>query len=280
MLHPVCLYIMSQDVNDYLFSYICQMNKIRNILFIIFLFQLTIYSEVRVQTGSKKILPGESLYYEAYWGFLNIGSARTFIDNKIYKIGSNICYKMEVEGKTNGIGKIFYVHNKWMAYIDTTSIVTHKSYRSIREGNKELDEIAIYDHYKKKVSVKLYDKKAGTYVLKKVYDTPENCKDIIAGFMAVRLEELSKFTIGDTIAVNGFYEDEAYKIKVLYLGKDLITIKNTKIPCHKLMPIVPKNSLFDGYNSVVVWLSDDYYQSIIRIKAKMFIGYVVLEQKR
>ncbi|HRZ98142.1 MAG TPA: DUF3108 domain-containing protein [Paludibacter sp.] len=248
-------------------------------LLILWFFPVSVFSQSK-KLSARKVFPGETLYYEANWGFLNIGRARTVIDKKIYKIGSNVCYKIEAEGQSEGFGKIFNVHDKWTAYIDTATFVTHKSYRSIREGNKELDEIATFDQIKKKVAVKLYDKKTDAYVLSKVYDTPEHCKDIIAGFLTVRLEELTGYSVGDTITVNGFYEDEIYKISVLYLGKELITIKNTKISCHKLMPVVPKNSLFDGYNSVVVWLSDDIYQSIIRIKAKMFIGYVVMDFKK
>lgn len=255
------------------------MNKLLCLLFIICLSTVSVFSQAKKPT-TRKVLPGETLYYDAYWGFLHIGTARTFIDKKIYKIGSNVCYKIEAEGKTEGFGKIFNVHDKWMAYIDTATLVTHKSNRSIREGNYVLDEIAVFDQQNRKVTVNQFNKKKGAYPLKKVYDIPENCKDILAGFMAVRLEELSKFTRGDTITVNGFYEDEAYKIKILYLGKDMVTNKNTKISCYKLIPVISKNKVFDGHNSVVVWLSDDSYQSVIRIKAKMFVGHVVVEIKK
>ena len=52
---------------------------------------------------------------------------------------------------------------------------------------------------------------------------------------------------------------------------------NKYIKCNKLKPIVPKNAIFDGKNSIEVWLSNDEKQNIVRIKAKMFVGSVIVD---
>ncbi|MDO9153657.1 MAG: DUF3108 domain-containing protein [Paludibacter sp.] len=249
------------------------------IFLLIFTFPIFIFSQTKLKLNSERVIPGETLHYSAYWEFFNIGSASTVIDHKIYRIGSNICYKIEVQGQTNGLAKLFYVRDKWTAYIDTVSITTHRSHRSIREGKYELDEIAYFDHLKKKATVKVFDKKTKKYELKKVYDTPENIRDVVAGFMVVRLIDLSRYSIGDTIPINGFYEDEGYKINVIYKGIENLNLKSSIIRCHKLKPVLPKNKVFDGQNSIDIWLSADKSQSIIRIKAKMFVGNIVVELK-
>ena len=59
-----------------------------------------------------------------------------------------------------------------------------------------------------------------SYILKKIYDTPENIRDVVAGFVVFRLVDLSKYNKGDIFTINGFYEDEGYKINVLFQGKE------------------------------------------------------------
>lgn len=224
-----------------------------------------------------RIKPGEKLIYNAHWGFLNIGTASTIVDNKLYKIGSTICYKIDVEGRTNGVAKIFYVQDKWTAYLDSSNILTHKSARSIREGRYALDEMVDFDHLNKKATVKVFDKKKKQFHLKKIYDTSENIRDIVGGFMIVRMIELDKIKKGSVFSINGFYEDEGYKIDLVYHGIETIKLNNKLVKCHKMKPIVPKNKIFDGQNSIEVWLSNDEKQNIVRIKAKMFVGNVIIE---
>lgn len=253
------------------------MRLITTLFFVLINFKLLFAANVAYELNYDRIKPGEKLYYTAQWGFLTIGTASTIVDNRLYKVGSTICYKIDVQGRTNGVAKLFYVRDKWTAYVDSAVILTHKSSRSIREGRYELDEMVDFDHQNKKATVKVYNKEQKAFVLKKVYDTPENIRDIVGGFMVVRMIELNKLAKNDIFTINGFYEDEGYKIDLVYHGIETIKLKNSLIKCYKIKPIVPKNGVFDGKNSVEVWLSADKYQKIIRIKAKMFVGSVIVD---
>ncbi len=215
---------------------------------------------------------GETLNYKITWGLLTIGSASTKIDNQLYKVGSNVCCKVDITGQTNGLAELFYVRDKWTSYIDTINLTTHKSFRSIREGNYELDEHVSFDHIKQKAEVKVYDKKSKTFKVKDVYDTPTNVRDIVAGFMVFRFVDLNKYSKGDIFTINGFFEDEGYKINVSYIGKEYIKTNSGKILCYKVKPIVPKNKVFNGRDAVDVWLSADENKTIVRLRAKMFVG--------
>jgi hypothetical protein len=103
---------------------------------------------------------------------------------------------------------------------------------------------------------------------------------VVAGFMVFRLADLSRYTKGDRFTINGFYEDEGYKINVIYLGEEYIKTDNGKILCHKVKPIVPKNHVFDGRDAVDVWLSANRSKTIIRIRAKMFVGNVLIDLQK
>jgi len=250
----------------------------------LFLFYLLLISSISVfashteyELNYSRIKPGEKLFYTAQWGFLTIGTGSTIVDNKLYKIGSTICYKIDVQGRTNGLAKLFYVCDKWTAYVDSSNILTHKSSRSIREGRYALDEMVDFDHVNKKATVKVFDKTKNQFQLKKVYDTPENIRDIVGGFMVVRMVELKKLKKGSIFSINGFYEDEGYKMDIEYHGLETIKVNNKQVKCHKIKPIVPKNKVFDGKNSIEVWLSNDEKQNIVRIKAKMFVGSVIVD---
>ena len=234
-------------------------------------------AQAKLKIESKRVVVGETLNYKATWGFFTIGSASTRIDKNIHKSGSTICYRIDVEGQTNGLAKLFYLQDKWVAYIDTATFATHKAFRRIREGNYELDEQVYFDQINHKAEVKKLDKKTKSFVLKKIYKIPGNMRDVVASFMVVRLIDLSKYSKGETITIDGFLENEVYKIDVVFEGKEYVKKNNTTILCYKLKPILPKNKVFNGQKAVEVWFSADKSQTIIRISAKMFIGNILIE---
>lgn len=236
------------------------------------------FTQAQLKLDDRPFVTGETLNYKAVWGgFLTIGSASTRIDKTLYRVGSTVCYKIDIVGQTNGLAKLFYVRDKWVSYIDTAEITTHKAYRSIREGGYELDEQVQFDHINQKAEVKVYDKRAKVYKLKKVYDTPEHVRDIVAGFMIFRSVDLSKYKKGEQFTINGFYEDEGYKVNVIYVGQEYLKTDTGKTLCYKVKPIVPKNKVFDGRDAVEVWLAANKSKSIVRIRAKMFVGNIVID---
>ena len=238
------------------------------------------FGEAKLKIDNRSVVFGETDTYKATWGIFTIGSAVSKIDRTLYRVGQAVCFKIDISGQTNGIAKLFYVHDKWTSFIDTASILTHKSSRSIREGKYELDEQIHFDHINKKAEVKVYDKKSKSFVLKKLYDTPENIRDVIAGFMVFRLVDLSKYRKGEIFIINGFYEDEGYQINVIYLGEECIKTDKGYISCYKVKPIVPKNHVFNGRDAVNVWLSANKMKTIVRIKVKMFVGNVQIDLQK
>ena len=222
-------------------------------------------------------LKGETLEYKARWGLLTIGHAQTKIDPKVYMVQSHPCFKIEVKGQTNGLASLFYVKDSWSSYIDTSDLITHRTSRSIREGHYVLDEMANFDHKNKKIAVSILDQKQQKYNEPKYYETPENVTDLIGGFMLMRLRDFSDLKKNDTIKVNGFFEDKSYEMNIVYLGKEIINTSKGKVRCLLLRPIMPDNKLLNGKHSVDVWMSDDESQTLMRIRAKMFIGTFSIE---
>lgn len=221
---------------------------------------------------------GEVLTYRVNFGFFTVGKASTVIDNKVFMMNGRPSYKVDAFGETSGmVSWVTKVNDQWGAYIDTAALVTHVSYRKIREGNYRKDEMVTYDHEKNQAEVKVLDKKTNVYGDPKYYQTPENVRDMVAGFLYMRVIDFNKHKKGDTVSISGFFEDTAYNLKIIYAGKDKVNTKLGKIPCHKLVPVMPDNKLFDGENSVTCWISDDGNRIPVKIQAKMFIGSTGIE---
>lgn len=100
---------------------------------------------------------------------------------------------------------------------------------------------------------------------------------MVAGFLYLRVIDLKKRKVGDTLTVSGFFEDTAYNLKIMYKGKENVSTKIGNILCYKLVPVMPDNKLFDGENSITCWISDDENRIPVKIQAKMFIGSTGIE---
>jgi hypothetical protein len=221
---------------------------------------------------------GEELTYKATFLGLHAGEAITRVDKEYHKILGRSCYKIDVYGSTSDwVSWVTRVKDNWGSYMDTTQFLTRAAYRKIREGRYRKDEWVTFDQDERKASVQVVDKKSNKYGEAKQYNLLENATDMVGGFMYLRFFDFEHTKKGDTLKIKGFFEDKNYTLKILYKGKDIIKTKIGKIPCHVLVPVMPDNELFDGENSVTIWISDDKNKIPVKMSAKMFIGHTGIE---
>jgi hypothetical protein len=239
-----------------------------------FVLKNEIYKRVRNESFGR----GEVIEFKMTYGIFNVGKGSARIHPNYYKLNDRPCFKVDVHGKTVGVVDwVADVDDHWGSYIDTMALVPHQFYRRIREGKYKKDEWTNFDHEKQKIEVKVLDNKTGKLREPKYYDAPKQVRDMISGFLFLRTMDLSRTQIGDTLAINGFFEDTFYSLKVIYKGKDVVRTKVGKFRAIKLVPIMPKNKVFDGENSVTAWFSDDLNRIPIKINAEMFIGSAGVE---
>jgi hypothetical protein len=127
------------------------------------------------------------------------------------------------------------------------------------------------------IEVQSMDQKTGKLKDPKFYEAPPQVRDMIAGFLYLRIMDLSNISVNDTIAIRGFFEDEFYKLNIIYQGKETIKTKIGKVRAIVFKPVMPANKLFDGENSITAWFSDDKNRIPLKIDAKMFIGSAGVE---
>lgn len=230
-----------------------------------------------INLHSKTIILGETLTYSAKWGYIDLGIATAKTDKYLFKIGKNICAKVDLRAETSGLAKLFYMRDRWISYLDINNITTYKSLRSIHEGEYRLEEITDFDQTKRKAYVRKYDKNYKAYTWKTTYTTDEIIRDVVAGFMLVRIINFNQYQKGDIIPLEGFYKDTGYKINLIFQGREYIYTSKGKQYCYKITPLVPKNKVFDGLDAVTVWVSTRKSQHIEQIRAKLFFGEMAID---
>lgn len=233
-----------------------------------------IYKQVRNESFGR----GEVIEFKMSYGVFNIGKGSAQIHPSYFTYNDRTCFKVDVYGKTTGVVDwVANVDDHWGSYIDTAALVPHQFYRKIREGNYKKDEWTNFDHENQKIEVKVLDNKTGKLKEPKFYEAPRHVRDMIGGFLYLRTMDLSKLKLGDTLAIKGFFEDEFYSLNIVYKGKDVVKTKVGKFRAIKFVPIMPKNKIFDGENSVTAWFTDDRNRIPIKINAEMFIGSAGVE---
>ena len=228
----------------------------------------------------KSFARGEKLEYKVSYGIFNIGEAQMLIDDKFYRINHRECYKVDIFGKTTGmVDWVANVDDQWGAYVDSSALVPHISYRKIREGGYKKDEVVRFDHKVNLIEAKVKNKKTGEYKEPMVYIAPKGVRDMLAGYLYLRTIDFASMPVGNVFKISGFFEDSFYELDIKYKGKDKIKTKAGKFKAIKLEPIMPDNKLFDGEDSILAWISDDENKIPLKIQAKMFIGNVGVELK-
>ncbi len=228
---------------------------------------------------------GEHIEYLVHYGPLVAGTAVVDVHNKYYLLNDRYCYRVDIKGKTSGVGgALVTVNDEWRSYIDTASFIPHRFYREIEEGDfrrKELTDfnpitntaVMKFEQFSAKEEKDESKKKKNTVSI----NVPDYVQDIVSGYYYLRTINFNTLSAAEIVTVPGILEDKLYNLKVRFLGKDVVRTKFGKINAFKLVPIMPENGLFSGESSVRFWVSDDKNRVPVRIEADMFIGKVVIE---
>lgn len=221
---------------------------------------------------------GEVIRYKAHYGFVNAAEGEMVISDKIHEVNGRKCYKIDVYGRSIGMFDLFLrIRDNWGTYLDSSSIVSQKFYRKIEEGKYRKHEIVTFDQNEKVASVKTFDNHKQDWRPIEKFEVPSNVQDIVSGYYFLRTLKFDTLEVGDVIKIDAFFDDEIYDFKIRYIGKEVLKTNLGKINSLVLSPIMPENSLFDGKNSIKVWISDDRNKVPLKIKAAMFVGAVEID---
>ena len=231
--------------------------------------------EVYRSVPNKSFKAGEMIEYRLHYGFITAGEGTVETSPDLVKINNRPCYRVTVSGKTSGAFDAMYkVRDTWRSFVDTGAFVSQRFYWDIHEGKYTKEETVYFDHINRKIRSE--EKNEATREFDKV---PQNLQDIISGYYYLRNVDFSKMKDDEVLPVKGFFDDKYFDFKVKYKGKEVVKTKFGKINCLKLIPIMPKNELFDGEGSVSFYVTDDLNKIPVKVAAKMFIGSIEVDIK-
>jgi hypothetical protein len=229
------------------------------------------------KSGADMFRQGEKLEYRVHYGFINAGEATIQVHPELYKVNNKMCYKATCFGRSSGAFDLaLKIRDTWGSYMDTSELLPQRSYRDITEGNYKLKEGVYFNHPKGIADAERERKGEKT---KYTYEVPFGVQDIVSGFFFLRKIDYNTLKVGDTIKMDAFFEDKLYDFQIKYLGKCKLNTKFGNISSIQLTPIMPGNDLFNGENSIRVWLSDDKNKIPLKIEADMFVGAVEIDLK-
>ena len=238
------------------------------------------HSNDSVNRSSYSFSNGEKLEFRIHYGLINAGEAIMQIDNEPAMINGKSCYKIDVFGRSTGMFDfLIRVRDNWGTYLDTEEYVPHRFYRYIEEGKYRKNEIVDFDHEQNKAIVSRLGKTTKTLKKKVEFEIPTNCQDLVSGYYYLRTIDYTKINVGDTINVQGFFDDDTWNMNVRFMGRETLKTKIGKIKSLVFAPIMPENTMFDGEDSIKYWLSDDENKIPLKIKAQMFIGSLEVDIK-
>jgi uncharacterized protein DUF3108 len=231
--------------------------------------------DILVNRNFKK---GEYLEYKASYGIFTVGKGTWQIQNNSIEIHDRPNYQVDVHGGTSGfIGFLAPVKDHWKSYIDTATLVTHLALRDLEEGRYKKIDITEFHHGDSLIEVKDMDFETNTFKESEKYEMGDVTRGMISGFMYLRTLDLTKLVVGDTISFKAFLDDTFYDFQVICHGREVISTKAGLFKSIVFRPVMPENSIFEGEDAVLAWISDDENKIPLKVEAEMFIGHAGIE---
>ncbi|MEM9325569.1 MAG: DUF3108 domain-containing protein [Bacteroidota bacterium] len=217
---------------------------------------------------------GELLEYKLHYGWFKIGEASLELSDSVKRYEGKNCYELKVSGGTAGLLNIFAsVDDEWGAVINQEDLTPVFTYRNIQEGKYQLEERVYISADSGNVRVESYrahkDKRSTDYF---EFDPGQEMYDMLSSILVMRNVDYARYEAGDTLNLDAFFQDTFYHFDVLYEGLDKVKTAVGKLKAYKLVPLMPENSVFNGKQSVKVWLSADSNRLPLKATANMFIG--------
>ncbi len=212
---------------------------------------------------------GEWFKFRVHYGFVTAGYAT--LEVKEGTKNNKKVFHAIGRGYTTGMSKLFFkVEDNYESYFDKITGNPYQYVRKIDEGGYKKDQEGFFNQTSDKILVKDYKNKT-----EKTFEVPNNVQDIISTFYYLRnYPTIDKLKVGESVAINMFFDGETTKFKLKFMGREDIKTKFGTIPTMIFRPYVQAGRVFKEQESLTVWISDDDNKMPIRIKASLAVGSI------
>jgi hypothetical protein len=216
---------------------------------------------------NKSFQVGEKLTYRVHYGFVDAGEATLEVLASNKKVNGRDLVHVVGKGRSLGTFNWFFkVQDRYETYLDAEGIFPWMFVRRVYEGGYEINQDYTFYQHKQKVDDG-----------KKSYDVPSDIQDMISSYYYARTLDFSNAKIGDVFEFKSFVDGEVYPVRIKYLGKDNIKIRNGKFACLKFCPVIQTGRIFKNEEDLTVWISDDENKIPLLAKANILVGSIKME---
>ena len=212
---------------------------------------------------------GEWFKLRIHYGFVNAGYAT--LEVKDASLNSKKTHHIIGKGYTVGMSRFFFkVDDLYETYIDNETRNPYQFVRKINEGGYTKNQEGFINQNANRVTVKDYKNKT-----EKTFSIPKNTQDILSTFYYLRNHpNIDKLNVGESIAIDMFFDDETTKFRLKFIGRENISTKFGVVPAMIFRPLVQSGRVFKEQESVTVWISDDDNKLPLRVKASLAVGSI------
>lgn len=215
---------------------------------------------------------GEYFKFQVSYGFINAGIATLELKETNYN-GKKV-FHAKGDGYTTGLSKTFFkVKDDYQSYFDINTGLPYRFIRKINEGGYTKNQEGFFNQGNKTVLLKDYKAKT-----QKNYNVPANVQDVISAFYYLRNhDKINNISVGETIAIDMFFDDETFKFKLKFMGYEKIKTKFGTVNSMKFRPYVMAGRVFKEQESLTLWVSNDENKIPLKIQASLLVGSLKAE---
>lgn len=234
----------------------------------IFLFLSLLLSGMALTAQEQAFEAGEWFKFKmSYSGFFKAGEATLTVNNETYK--NKPVYHIKGHGFTTGpIRWFFKVEDYYETFMDKKTLLPYRFVRKIDEGGHTKDKIMDFDQKDGKVYV--FDRKHNR---QETYQAEPSVQDMVSAFYYLRDKiDADNLKEGDEKELDMFFDQESYKFKLKFLGREVLNTDFGKVNTLVFRPYVMAGRVFKEKESLTLWVSDDKNKIPLRIKADLAVG--------
>jgi len=212
--------------------------------------------------------PGEKLTYIVHYGWINAGEAVVELKESPTDINGRKAWYAVGTGRSLGAFNTFYkVDDRYESFFDAQGVFPWVFKRRVSEGGYEFSQDYVYHQLKNVVTTQD----------KQTHKVPPHVQDMLSAFYYARTLDFANAKVGDVFVIETFLDNEFWPLRMRYMGKETIKLRNGKYRCMKFQPVVQEGRVFKDNDDLNVWVTDDGNRVPVLAQAKVLVGSIKME---
>jgi hypothetical protein len=212
--------------------------------------------------------PGEKLTYVLHYGWLNAGEATLELKEADRDVQGRTVWHAVGKGESSGAFKSIYkVNDRYETWFDRDGVFPWVFTRRVDEGGYTINQDYLYLQHRRKVTTQD----------ERTFDVPASAQDMLSAFYYARTLDFAQATPGQEYVIPCFMDNEVWNLRMRYIGKETIKLRNGKYRCLKFQPVVQEGRIFKANDDLNVWITDDGNHVPVLAQAKVLVGSIKME---